>query len=114
MLALFLNQEWPESAMANDAELCECLVELQDNVDEQPNTDNTFEPVVANVANLASCTDVSNTHVNTPAIVANDIPMDCSDINDPLLTAIHKHTKRIAEMTFCHISHVSGSILTTF
>ena len=27
---------------------------------------------------------------DTPANVANSIPMDCSDINDPLLTAIYK------------------------
>ena len=83
-----VNQEWLESAMANDAELCECSVELEDNVDEQPNTDNTFEPVVVvNVANVAPCTDISNTHVDTSANVANDIPMDCSDL---LLTALYK------------------------
>ena len=123
-----VNQEWLESAMANDAELCECLVESEDNVDEQPNTDNTFEPVVANVANadspthiamdctdsynlepqanvanVALCTDVSHTvqpHVDTPVNVANGIPMDCSDVNDPLLTAIHKLEKIASQNGF--------------
>ena len=32
-----VNEEWLEAAMANDAELCECLVEQQNDSDEQPN-----------------------------------------------------------------------------
>ena len=96
-----VNREWLESAMANDAELCECLVE-------QPNTD-TVEPVVnpstdittdsdnvepqSPVANVApSSDDVIQSVVDMQANVESppDVAMHCSDYHDPLLLAMHK------------------------
>ena len=90
--------------MANDAELCECLVE-------QPNTDNV-EPVVnpstdiasdsdnvepqSPVANVApSSDDVVQSVVDMQADVTNvesppDVVRHCSDYHDPLLLAMHK------------------------
>ena len=62
--------------MANDAELCECLVEQQNDSDEQPK--DAIQPIVDSknsVANVAS---------------PNEIAMDCSDSDDALLTAVHK------------------------
>ena len=41
-----VNQEWLESAMATDAELCECLFEQHNDSDEQPNTDNNVQPIL--------------------------------------------------------------------
>ena len=71
-----VNEEWLEAAMANDAE---CLVEQQNDSDEQPN--DAIQPIVDSqnsVANVAS--------PNAP----NEIAMDCSDSDDALLTAVHK------------------------
>ena len=48
-----VNQEWLEAAVANDAELCECLVEQQNDIDQQPNTDNTVEPIVDSPTDIA-------------------------------------------------------------
>ena len=48
-----VNQEWLEAAVANDADLCECLVEQHNDVDEQPNTDNTVEPIVDSPTDIA-------------------------------------------------------------
>ena len=39
-----VNEEWLEAAMTNDAELCECLVEQQNDSDEQPN--DAIQPIV--------------------------------------------------------------------
>ena len=50
-----VNQEWLESAVAIDAEICECLVESKNNVDKQQHTENTFEPV----ANADSSTEIA-------------------------------------------------------
>ena len=58
-----VNMEWLETAMANDAELCECLVEQSD-CDEEPIVDSVDSPVTASSA----------------------IAMDCVD---PLVTAMH-------------------------
>ena len=63
------NPEWLETAMANDAELCECLVEQQNYCDKQPN-DSTDKPIV-------DCGD-------SPATASPvEIAMDCSDNADP-------------------------------
>ena len=59
--------EWLESAMVNDANFCECLVEQQNDRDEQP---------------IVTCVD-------SPVIPSPNIAMDCSDIADPLITAMH-------------------------
>ena len=69
-----VNHEWLESAMANDAELCECLVEQQNDTDEEQNNDTNIHPIIDFVANVASPTEVA---------------MDCSESSDPLLTAMH-------------------------
>ena len=71
-----VNEEWLEAAMANDAELCECLVEQQNDSDEQPN--DAIQPIVDSKNSVAS--------PNAP----NEIAMDCSDSDDALLTAVHK------------------------
>ena len=91
-----VNQEWLESAMANDADLCECLVEQQNDSDEQPNTDNPVansdfstnnaidaDNVQSIVDSQATVADIANTD-NVEPIVANfdsptDIAMDSSD-----------------------------------
>ena len=70
-----VDQAWLVSAMANDAELCECLVQQEN--DQQPNNDITVEHVVEphnSVANVASPIEIA---------------MGCSDSNDPLVTAVH-------------------------
>ena len=67
-----VNEEWLEAAMANDAELCECLVEHSD---EQRNDVIDSQNSVPNVASH-----------NPP----NEIAMDCSNSDDALLTAVHK------------------------
>ena len=67
-----VNEEWLEAAMANDAELCECLVEQQNDSDEQPNDSQNSVPTVASPNPL------------------NEIARDCSDSDDALLTAVHK------------------------
>ena len=112
-----VNQEWLEAAVANDAELCECLIELQNDIDEQPNTDSTVEPIVdsptdiamdysdsdniqsivdpqAPVANVELPTDSDDVQptVDCVANVAspNDIAIECSESDDPLLSAMHK------------------------
>ena len=65
-----VNEEWLEAAMANYAELCERLVEQQNDSDEQAK-----EPIVD-----------SNNSVASP----NPPNMECSDSDDALLTAVHK------------------------
>ena len=69
-----VNQEWLEVAVANDAELCECLVEQQNDIDQQPNTDNTVEPIVDSPTDIAmDCSDSDNVQsiVEPQATVAN-------------------------------------------
>ena len=66
-----VNEEWLEAAMANNAELCECLVEQQDDSDEQPN--DAIQPIVDSKNSVA------------PPNAPNEIAMD-----DTLLTAVHK------------------------
>ena len=112
-----MNQEWLEAAVANDAKLCKCLVEQQNDIDQQPNTDNTVEPIVDSPTDIAmDCPDGDNVQsiVDPQATVANvelptdsddvqpivdcvanvasstDIARECSDCNDPLLSAMHK------------------------
>ena len=58
-----VNEEWLEAAMTNDAELCECLVQQQDDSDEQPN--DAIQPIVDSKNSVAS--------PNAP----NEIAMDC-------------------------------------
>ena len=100
--------------MANDTELCECLVEQQSDNDEQPNTDNAVEFSVASPVDIrsivnpqATVANVDNTENTVEPIV--DPPMDCSDCdniqsivdpqatvalpthsNDPLISAMYK------------------------
>ena len=62
-----VNTEWLETAMANDAELCECLVEQQNDGNEHD----------------------SDNCVDSPVTTSPDIAMDCSDSADPLITAMH-------------------------
>ena len=72
-----VDQKWLVSAMANDTELCECLVEPENDIDQKPNNDITVEQVVEpqnSVANVASSTEIA---------------MGCSDSNDLLVTAVH-------------------------
>ena len=93
-----VNQEWLEAAVANDAELCECLVEQQNDIDQQPNTDNTVEPIVDSPTDIAmDCSDIDHVGptVDPQAAVANvasppEIAVECSDCNDPLLSAMHR------------------------
>ena len=109
-----VNHEWLEAAVANDAELCECLVEQQNDIDEQPNTDNTVEPIVDSPTDITmDCSDSDNVGptVDPQAAVASptdsddvqsivdcvanvdsptEIAMEFSDCIDPLLSAIHK------------------------
>ena len=109
-----VNQEWLEVAVANDAELCDCLVEQQNDTDQQPNTDNTVQPLVDSPLPdiTMDCSDSDNVqsivepqatvaNVDLPAdsddvqpIVANvassaDIAMEYSNCNDPLLHTSH-------------------------
>ena len=106
-----VNQEWLEAAVANDAELCECLVEQQNDIDQQPNTDNTVKPIVDSPTDIdMDCSDSDNVGptVDPQATVAS--PTDSDDVqsivdcvanvdspteiamecNDPLLSAMHK------------------------
>ena len=109
-----VNQEWLEAAVANDAELCECLVEQQNDIDQQPNTDNTVEPIVDSPTDIAmDCPDSDNVQsiVDPQATVANvELPTNSDDVqpivdcvanvasstdiavecNNPLLSAMHK------------------------
>ena len=75
-----INEEWLEVAMANDAKLCECLVEQQNDGDIQP-----VDPIVNSqnsVANVA------------PPNAPNEIAMDCSHSDDNLLTAVETITRQ--------------------
>ena len=106
-----VNQEWLEAAVTNDAELCECLVEQQNDIDQQPNTDNTVKPIVDSPTDIdMDCSDSDNVGptVDPQATVAS--PTDSDDVqsivdcvanvdspteiamecNDPLLSAMHK------------------------
>ena len=74
-----VDEEWLEAAMANDAELCECLVEQQDDSDEQPS--DAVQPVVDSRDSVAGV---------APPGAPNEIAMDCSDSDDALLAAVHK------------------------
>ena len=67
-----VNTEWLETAMANDAELCECLVEQQNDCDKQPN-DSTDKPIV----------DSDNCGDSPVTASPVEIAMDCSDNADP-------------------------------
>ena len=72
------------------AELCECLVEQHNDSDEQPNTNNTVQPIVESqdtIANVEPPTDnamdSSDTQATVPAVDSpTDIAMDCSDSNN--------------------------------
>ena len=74
-----VNQEWLEAAVANDAELCECLVEQQNDTDQQPNT---VEPIVDSPTDVAmDCSDNAQSIVEPQATVANvDLPTDSDNI----------------------------------
>ena len=93
-----VNQEWLEAAVANDADLCECLVEQHNDVDEQPNTDNTVEPIVDSPTDIAMDVELPTDSDDVQHIVdcvanvasSTDIAIECSDCNDPLLSAMHK------------------------
>ena len=79
---------WLEAAVANDAELCECLVEQQNDDDEQPNNDSTVEPIVDYPTDIAmDCSDCDNVQsiVDPQATVV--LP---TDSNNPLLSAMYK------------------------
>ena len=73
-----INEEWLEEAIANNAELCDCLVEQQIDSDVQMQTDS---PNVASQSSVAN--DVSH---NVPNM-DDEIPMDNEDA---LSTAVHK------------------------
>ena len=62
-----VNTKWLETAMGNDVELCECLVQQQNDCDEHD----------------------SDNCVDSPVTTSPDIAMDCSDSADPLVTAMH-------------------------
>ena len=91
-----MNQEWLEAAVANDAELCKCLLEQQNDIGQQPNTDSTIESIVDPTDIAMDCSDCDNVQyiVDPQAAVANvdntdntvdsptDIAMDCSDCDN--------------------------------
>ena len=85
--------------MATDAELCECLVEQHNDSDEQPNTDNTLQPIVDSqdtIANVEPPTDIamdsSDTHATVAAVDSpTDIAMDCSN-SDNVETVVDPQT----------------------
>ena len=66
--------------------------------DEQPNTDNTVEPIVDSPTDIAMDVELPTDSDDVQPIancVANvasstDIAIECSDCNDPLLSAMHK------------------------
>ena len=74
-----INEEWLEVAIASDSELCECLLEQQDESDMQTCESDDMQSVATSSQNIvtASC---------------SDLPMiECYDNNnDALTTAIHK------------------------
>ena len=65
--------------MAYDAELCECLIEQQNDSHEQ--TNDAIQPIVDSQNSVAKV---------VPPNAPNEIAMDCSDSDDALLTAVHK------------------------
>ena len=73
-----VNQEWLESAVA------ECLVEQCNDSDEQPNIDNTVQPLVDSHDIIEPPTDIAQT---TVAAVDSPTAMDCSD-NDNVVTVV--------------------------
>ena len=76
-----INEEWLEQAIANDTELCECLVEQQNDSDVHMQTDS---PIVA------SQTSVANVVSHNVPNIDNEFAMDCSDNENDLSTAVHK------------------------
>ena len=74
-----VNQEWLEAAVANDAELCECLVEQQNDTGQQPNT---VEPIVDSPTDIAmDCSDNVQSIVEPQATIANvDLPTDSDNV----------------------------------
>ena len=69
-----INEDWLEQAIANDAELCDCLVEQQNDNDVQ-----TDSPIVASQSSVANV--VSHNVPNMDDEIANE---------DAFSTAVHK------------------------
>ena len=80
-----VNAQWLQAAMANDAELCEYLVELQNH---NQSNNATTQSVADTVGNVAS--------PNAPG----EIAMDCSDNDNAFLTAQQKLNTVVNENGF--------------
>ena len=74
-----INEEWLEQAIANDAELCDCLVEQQNDSDVQ-----TDSP------NVASQSSVANVVCHNVPNMDNAIAIECSDNEDALSSCTYK------------------------
>ena len=79
-----INEEWLEAAMANDTELCECLVEQENDGDVQMQSDCPIIDPQNSVANVVSH------NVPNESVVDIESDMECSDNEDVLSTAVHK------------------------
>ena len=79
-----LNEEWLEVAIVNDAELCECLVEQQDDCDMQICENYDLQPLTS----------------SSQSSVANEPMVECSGNEDVLPTAIHNLKTKASQNGF--------------
>ena len=73
-----INQEWLQSAIASDAELCECLVEQGNHIVLQPDSHNTVKPISdapTDVAMDSNSATVQSIVHNKPLLLVLHLPL---------------------------------------